>query len=408
MAPKRSELMSEKTIFYSWQSDKPNSTNHGFINECLKKAIKKAGAAETIDESPRIEDANSGTRGAHDIAATIFDKIAKAHIFLADVTLIDDPPIDPEARRFPNPNVLIELGFAAASLSWHNLIFVCNTHFGPIEKLPFDIRTRSIVRYTLAPDDDKASAKVELTARLAKKITAILTAPDESKERQKRRFTEFISEIAPFVARVIIWGNECADRRAKSLDFMQYAYFRFASEFREFANGDVAHEMLVAADLDSLANLLEEIGNFEHASGTKQIFRDLVTQAVAKADELKNEYVGSITFSAQYVRSVLVASSRKLNQIVPRVDSMVLKGQSDDVTSLASDVGEKLLILTYYSIDSGLKLRLEEIGRALHLLDNIDTAIIDGGIRVKQIATQLKASAVQLDELLRTLPDVAD
>ena len=31
------------TIFYSWQNDRPNKTNRGFIEQALKKAIQNLG-----------------------------------------------------------------------------------------------------------------------------------------------------------------------------------------------------------------------------------------------------------------------------------------------------------------------------------------------------------------------------
>ncbi|HEX5445733.1 MAG TPA: hypothetical protein VFW87_18035 [Pirellulales bacterium] len=32
-----------RTLFYSWQSDLPNSTNRGFIDDCIHRALKELG-----------------------------------------------------------------------------------------------------------------------------------------------------------------------------------------------------------------------------------------------------------------------------------------------------------------------------------------------------------------------------
>jgi len=46
------------------------------------------------------------------------------------------------ARGCPNPNVLIELGYAAKALGWDRLILVLNTAYGPPDELPFDLKHR--------------------------------------------------------------------------------------------------------------------------------------------------------------------------------------------------------------------------------------------------------------------------
>ena len=41
------------TVFYSWQSDRPNSTNRTFIEEALKKAIKEVSEGISVQEAER-------------------------------------------------------------------------------------------------------------------------------------------------------------------------------------------------------------------------------------------------------------------------------------------------------------------------------------------------------------------
>lgn len=43
------------TIFYSWQSDLPNSTNRGFIRGCIERAIKELGRESELSVTPRVE-----------------------------------------------------------------------------------------------------------------------------------------------------------------------------------------------------------------------------------------------------------------------------------------------------------------------------------------------------------------
>src|SRR6266852_4646548 len=123
------------TVFYSWQSDLPNRTNRGFIEQALEKAIKAVRSSLVIEKDERPSDADilidrdtQGVAGSPDIAYTIFDKIQNAAIFVGDVSIINShrKPSTEGFRPTPNPNILIELGYAANHLGWGNIICVFN------------------------------------------------------------------------------------------------------------------------------------------------------------------------------------------------------------------------------------------------------------------------------------------
>ena len=73
-----------KTIFYSWMSDHPNSTNRGFIKSALEKAAKALSDAGTVEEAPRIDHDTQGVPGAPDIFASRFNEFAAAVYCLSD------------------------------------------------------------------------------------------------------------------------------------------------------------------------------------------------------------------------------------------------------------------------------------------------------------------------------------
>ncbi len=88
-----------------------------------------------------------------EIAQTILTKIEKSSLFLADVSFINNHL--GQDRLTPNPNVLIELGYAAAKLGWEKIICVMNETYGAAEQLPFDIRHRRWpIRYRLNENDN--------------------------------------------------------------------------------------------------------------------------------------------------------------------------------------------------------------------------------------------------------------
>jgi hypothetical protein len=80
-----------------------------------------------------------GVPGVPPIVDTIFHKIDSATIFVPDLTFVGKR-ID--RRPTPNPNVLVEYGWALKSLRYTRIIPVMNVAFGEPtpETMPFDMR----------------------------------------------------------------------------------------------------------------------------------------------------------------------------------------------------------------------------------------------------------------------------
>jgi len=75
----------KQIVFYSWQSDLPNSCNRGLIQDALESAVATIKADDTIAVEPVVDRDTQGVPGAPDIASTIFAKITAADVFVADV-----------------------------------------------------------------------------------------------------------------------------------------------------------------------------------------------------------------------------------------------------------------------------------------------------------------------------------
>lgn len=160
-------------VFYSWQSDSPGNTNRNFILDALETAIADINKDETTDVEPVIDRDTLGLAGSPDISHSIFEKIDAASVFVCDVSIIDPST----ARPTPNPNVLIELGYAIKSLGWHRIIMVMNTAFGGPEKLPFDLRSKRTTTYAVESD---AAEKSPIRKGLAKTFVLALNSIFES------------------------------------------------------------------------------------------------------------------------------------------------------------------------------------------------------------------------------------
>jgi hypothetical protein len=148
------------TIFYSWQSDLPNDSNRGFIESCLEKASKKISNFSPFSIDFVLDRDTKNEIGTPDIADSIFNKISKAKIFVADISIINS---DYSGRKSPNPNVLLELGYASRLLGWDKIFCFYNLDYGNFEDLPFDLKQRRPITYSL-----NGEIKSEVRGKLSK------------------------------------------------------------------------------------------------------------------------------------------------------------------------------------------------------------------------------------------------
>lgn len=168
-------------IFYSWQSDLPNPTNRAFIESVIEKAIKSISNFESCELELSLDKDTKGISGSPNISQVIFDKIKKCDVFVADISIVTGIKSNDE-RPSPNPNVLLELGYAIALLGWERIFLFYNSVNGAGENLPFDIRQHRRIQYELKADDptDSKSKQREV---LAKKFESELIGMLKNKKR---------------------------------------------------------------------------------------------------------------------------------------------------------------------------------------------------------------------------------
>jgi hypothetical protein len=109
-------------IFYSWQSDLPNRTNRGLIADALAKVAKAVLLDQTLMVEPVIDRDTLGEPGAPDIAGAILRKIDQASVVVADVSIVSRG----NGRSHPNPNVLVEFGYALKAVGYEKVISVAD------------------------------------------------------------------------------------------------------------------------------------------------------------------------------------------------------------------------------------------------------------------------------------------
>lgn len=177
-------------VFYAWQSDRPNNLCRGLIRHALDKAAKELNAdleVEDADRQVEIDQDTQGVTGSPSIAETILEKIRDSDVFIPDLTFI---PGGEDSEPSPNPNVLIEYGYALHALGDDRIIGVFNEAFGSAENLPFDLRHKRWPLHYRAGDDGEGEeavaqrrrAREDLATKLVEAIGAVMRTYAETEE----------------------------------------------------------------------------------------------------------------------------------------------------------------------------------------------------------------------------------
>ncbi len=176
-----------KTIFFSWQLDTPSNNNKTFIWEAIQSACSVQEEQDS-EICSRPQEGATGIPGAPNIIDTIFKRIRDSSVFIADLTFVGETA---KGKKLSNPNVLIELGYAARCLGWERVILLMNEDFGSAKELPFDI--------------------LQHRWPISFKVT------DKTEVREKRK-TELIDCIATAISDCDLYEHEKVKEMSASLD----------------------------------------------------------------------------------------------------------------------------------------------------------------------------------------------
>jgi hypothetical protein len=169
--------MRKITVFYAWQSDTPERFNRYLIRMALELAARKITADSELDVEMHIDADTQDVPGQPPVTETILKKIRACDIFAPDFTFVAQT----DAGKFiPNPNVLVEYGYALRAKSYAAMLPIMNTAFGPPENLPFDMgHLRFPIRYFLsatAKNTERRAARKQLSENIEKALRIIVSA----------------------------------------------------------------------------------------------------------------------------------------------------------------------------------------------------------------------------------------
>jgi hypothetical protein len=181
-------------IFFSWQSSRRPREGRNLIERVLKIAIenlsKDAALEQAIRDGLDLDKDTKNVPGNPPIFDTILAKIDRAAIFVPDLTSVAKRE---DGQLIPNPNVLIEYGWALKSIGYHRIVPVMNIGYGDprTASLPFDMaHLRFPMTYDLAEgasDADRRSVRAALARELERALRTIFTSEEFLSQQPKPR-----------------------------------------------------------------------------------------------------------------------------------------------------------------------------------------------------------------------------
>lgn len=196
--------MAPKSIFYAWQTDCDVNLNRNFIEDCLRRAIKKLNRENLSDLV--IDRDTKNVPGMPDIGLTILEKITKSSVVVADLSIINPAVVRRvDERPVSNPNALFELGCAIGKLGTTAVVGIINSARGNVEDLPFDLRSKRLLIYKLEAGDDKTEVRTMLVGDLANAIRGCLGDTEEAQIQQNSSIHDALVEIQLFGTEIDEW-----------------------------------------------------------------------------------------------------------------------------------------------------------------------------------------------------------
>lgn len=183
-------------IFYSWQSDLPAKDTKNLIGDAIEAAAKFL--ANTVTVIPDRDTKNE--TGSPNIEQTIFNKIDECDLFVGDLSLVASYENRNGTMKYaPNPNVLIELGYAVKVLGWQNIICFVNKDFGEEADLPFDLNHHRVMGYSL-----KNKERADVRKGLRDVISSTVMTLMENGIRPKNGFSSHIIGAYDFKSKNVV------------------------------------------------------------------------------------------------------------------------------------------------------------------------------------------------------------
>lgn len=283
--------MQQKSVFYSWQSNSEGKYNRYFIDECLQRAIKQLNRNDLLNVV--IDRDTKSVPGMPDIGHSVCEKIARAAVMVADLTIINPKRIRRHQEEpVSNPNVLFELGYGFGRLGGDVMIGVVNLADGTVEELPFDLRPKRVLTYFLDARSERRNVREDLVRSLAEAIRLCLgdaaaTLLHQNTEIQRRLSTLWVlgTEIGEWagVRAVVNEIEVCRSAACEVRELMlQSGYPAFASSFGD----SMARALNAAADMEFNDENWSDISRLVASAAEKsELIANQMNYTLSEADQ---------------------------------------------------------------------------------------------------------------------------
>lgn len=341
-----------RTIFFSWQSD-TNSKNRNFIEKCIKNAITSLNKTGDLDIVLRFDKDTSGLTGSPDIMQSIFRKIDKCVLFIADISLVIG-----ETRKSPNPNVLLETGYAAKSLGWNKVVCLLNRISGGLEDVPFDLEHNRITLFDPECKDD--------ANRIADIIKANISALffsgeiyDNVDDYMKMKIDKCMLNVLKKASNVLGQGISMSEGLAKVNEFMNLSDLQII----EVLERSKCPSYLFLDTYETTQREVKELikGLLSSSYYPKDWIRTLVEFDFWITRYLyyfsTRNYESYLVFEQPPLTNKLVAvSGRKLNKSNPPNSYLILEKISDNKSTVQNE--GRVINVTQYPIEPAILCKL--------------------------------------------------
>jgi len=185
----------------------------------------------------KIDADTEGVLGHVPVTETILKKISVCDAFVPDLTFVAETP---DGKLIPNPNVMLEYGYALSSRTFSIMIPVMNTAYGPPEKLPFDMgHARHPIAFNLsstAKTAERRAARSSLAQEFERILRLMIDAAEFQKMERLRKDAATRQFLAPELFRTI--------ERALSIHSRALVNFSSASAEHDIKPNDQKEDFL--------------------------------------------------------------------------------------------------------------------------------------------------------------------
>jgi hypothetical protein len=173
----KADAVRDFTVFFAWQSDTLQRHNRYLIRMALEEAAKRISNDMAIRTNVLIDSDTQDVLGQPPVTDTILGKIQSCDVFTPDFSFVARAE---SGKLVPNPNVMLEYGYALRARGYGVMMPVMNTAYGPPEQLPFDMgHLRHPLQYRLEPtatNAERRSVRKDLSHKFENVLRLMIAA----------------------------------------------------------------------------------------------------------------------------------------------------------------------------------------------------------------------------------------